>query len=203
MNPILRFAFLMLAATALVGTTSCGNNNDKKAASANLNSISSKKKGSTQNLPNYRYVDLDTIISRYNLAKDYSEQMLRLQANFESEGRKHQNSIGGFAKNMEDKYKNNGYLSEASFNQDQQKLAAMQNSAQKSMANLETNMQKQYMEAQQIVNDSIQAYINLYNASHGYDAIFIKSATLYINPALDITEEIVEGLNARYNKVKK
>lgn len=37
----------------------------------------------------------------------------------------------------------------------------------------------------------------------GYDAILFKAATLYINPALDITNEVVEGLNARYNKVKK
>lgn len=200
MNPILRFAFVLLTASLLVGASSCGN--DRKAANAPA-ATSSSKKASSKDLPNYRYVDLDTIISRYNLAKDYSEQMLRLQANFENEGRKHQNTIGGFAKNMEDKYKNNGYLSEASFNQDQQKLAAMQNSAQKTMASLENSMQKQYMEAQQIVNDSIQAYIDIYNAAHHYDAIFIKSATLYIDPALDITDEIVEGLNARYNKVKK
>ena len=38
--------------------------------------------------------------------------------------------------------------------------------------------------------------------THTYDAIFFKNATLYINPNLDITDEIVEGLNARYNKKK-
>lgn len=199
MNRIIRIALLMLAAIVMIGSSSCGNEQKKSTKT----SVAKKASKHEADLPNYRYVDLDTIIARYNLAKDYSEQMLRLQANFENEGRKHQNSIGGFAKNMEDKYKNNGYLSEASFNQDQQRLAAMQNSAQKTMANLENNMQKQYMEAQQIVNDSIQAYIEHYNSTHGYDAIFIKSATLYINPALDITDEIVEGLNARYNKVKK
>jgi outer membrane protein len=59
------------------------------------------------------------------------------------------------------------------------------------------------MKAQQSVNDSIQAFIKDYNASHGYDAILFKAATLYVNPALDITEEVIEGLNARYNKVKK
>jgi outer membrane protein len=104
---------------------------------------------------------------------------------------------------MEDKYKSNGYLSEASFNQDQQKLAGMQSSAQKSMEQLEASMQQQYMEAQKIVNDSIQKFIEVYNAQHGYDAILLKAATLYINPDLDITDEVVEGLNARYNKVKK
>lgn len=31
----------------------------------------------------------------------------------------------------------------------------------------------------------------------------MKAATLYINPALDVTDEVVKGLNERYNKVKK
>jgi outer membrane protein len=59
------------------------------------------------------------------------------------------------------------------------------------------------MKGQQAVNDSIKAFIAEYNKTRGYDAILIKNATLYINPALDITDEVVEGLNARYNKVKK
>ena len=53
------------------------------------------------------------------------------------------------------------------------------------------------------MNDSIEAFIKEYNKTRGYDAILFKAATLYINPALDITNEVVEGLNARYNKVKK
>ena len=57
--------------------------------------------------------------------------------------------------------------------------------------------------AQRTVNDSIQAFIKDYNKTRGYDAILYKNATLYINPDLDITSEVLEGLNARYNKVKK
>jgi outer membrane protein len=192
----------MCAILLVGGVSSCGDKAQDNTVASGAKKTA-KTDADTSNLPNYRYVDLDTVLSRYNLAKDYSEQMLRLQNNYESEGRKHQSSISGFAKGMEDKYKNNGYLTEASFNQDQQKLAGMQSSAEKAMAQLESNMQKQYMEAQKIVNDSIQKFIETYNAQHGYDAILLKAATLYINPALDITDEVVEGLNARYNKVKK
>ena len=58
-------------------------------------------------------------------------------------------------------------------------------------------------QAQQAVNDSIEAFVKEYNKTRGYDAILLKNATLFINPDLDITNEIVEGLNARYNKVTK
>lgn len=79
----------------------------------------------------------------------------------------------------------------------------MQNEAQRQVSTLENNMQKAMMDAQKTVNDSITKFIEEYNATRGYDAILYKNATLYINPALDITNEVVEGLNARYNKVKK
>lgn len=156
-----------------------------------------------QTLPNYRYVDLDTILSRYNLAKDYNEEMLRMQNNAESQMRQHQNKIQNFATTVQNKMQNNGYLSEASYKQDEQTMANMQNAAQQSMQSLQTNIAKAADQAQKTINDSINAFITDYNKTRGYDAILFKGATLYINPALDITDEVVEGLNARYNKVKK
>ena len=59
------------------------------------------------------------------------------------------------------------------------------------------------MEAQKTVNDSISSFIKEYNKKYGYDAILLKGATLYIDPRLDITDDVIKGLNARYNKVKK
>ena len=94
-------------------------------------------------------------------------------------------------------------LSEASLKQDQQKLASLQNDAQRSMASLQDNIAQAAAQAQKTINDSINAFIETYNKTRGYDAILFKAATLYINPQLDITDEVVEGLNARYNKVKK
>ena len=153
-------------------------------------------------LPNFRYVDLDSVLSNYNLAKDYNEEMLRMQTNLESEAKRHQNSLQSFAASVENKRQNNGYLSEASFNADMQQYNDMQNKAQRAVATLQNNFETAAMMAQKTVNDSIEAFIREYNMNKGYDAIFFKAATLYANPALDITQEVIEGLNARYNKVK-
>lgn len=177
---------------------SCGKDvktdNQKPAAAAATN---------VDALPNYRYVNLDSVLSKYNLAKDYNEEMLRMQTNMESEMKRHETSLQSFATSMQNKLQNNGYLSEESYKADQQKFNNMQASAQKSMATLQNNFASAADAAQKTVNDSIEAYVKDYNAQKGYDAILFKAATLYINPALDITDEIVEGLNARYNKVKK
>lgn len=153
-------------------------------------------------LPNYRFVDIDTVFVYYNLAKDYNDEMLRLQNNYENEVKRHQNSIQSFATNVEKKRQNNGYLSEQSLNADIQQLGTMQDNAQKAIANLQNNLLMADQQGRQTVTDSILAFINEYNMKKGYDAIFLKGATLCSNPSLDITAEVIEGLNARYNKVK-
>lgn len=195
--------FVTLAAAAMtallsLGFASCGEKKaETKAAPAKA------KNESTAVLPNYRYVDLDSVLNGYNLAKDYNEEMLRMQNNAESQMKQHQNKIQNFATTVQNKMQNNGYLSEASYKQDEQKMASMQNDAQRSMQTLQANIAQAAELAQKTINDSIEAFIKDYNKTRGYDAILFKGATLYINPELDITDEVLEGLNARYNKVKK
>lgn len=189
------FSLLSMA----IAMTSCGDKAEKK-------SPATQKKAKTEkvvDLPNYRYVDIDTVLSRYNLAKDYNEEMIRMQTNMENQAKQHQNQLQNKANAIQNKAQNNGYLSEASYNQDQKEFANMQEKAQRSLASLQSNFETSALEAQKNVNDSIEAFIQEYNKTRGYDAIFFKNATLYINPALDITDEVVEGLNARYNKVNK
>ena len=51
--------------------------------------------------------------------------------------------------------------------------------------------------------DSINNFIKLYNAEKQYDFILSNAGfdnLLYGNPAFNITGEIIEGLNKRYNK---
>lgn len=179
---------------------SCSKESEKSSTTEKL--ISSMVARSDSLLPNYRYVDLDSVLSKYNLAKDYNEEMLRMQTNMESEVKRHENSLQSFATSMQNKLQNNGYLTEASYKADQQQINDMQNKAQRAVAALQNNFESAAIMAQKTVNDSIEAFIRDYNMTKGYDAIFFKAATLYVNPALDITQEVIEGLNARYNKVK-
>ncbi|MCH5223657.1 MAG: OmpH family outer membrane protein [Muribaculaceae bacterium] len=193
------FLISLLALSGLI-FFACGSEDKKQEITEQtINEIIAK---ADSILPNYRYVDLDTVLAKYNLAKDYNEEMLRMQTNMENEVKRHDNSIKSFATTVQQKYQNNGYLTQESFDADQKKINDMQVNAQKAITNLQSNFETSVMQAQKTVNDSIEAFIKEYNMKKGYDAIFFKAATLYINPALDITNDVVEGLNARYNKVK-
>ena len=188
-----------LALTLLMTfVTSC---NDNKADKAADNKAPEAKEEVV--LPNYRYVDSDSVLAAYNLAKDYNEEMLRMQTNFENTARQRESAIQSEMNKMQQKMQNNGYLTEDSYRQDEQKLTKMQTNAQNEIAKLQNNILNAQMEAQKTVNDSISSFIKEYNKKYGYDAIHLKGATLYIDPRLDITDDVIKGLNARYNKVKK
>lgn len=191
------FSFLMVM-TVAVGTVSCNKEEGKDAKKT----TAAPKKDASQ-LPNYRYVDSDTLLAKYNLAKDYQEEMLRLQNNLDNAARQQQSSIEGLASQYQQKQQNNGYASQAEMERDMKTLQSKQASAENQLAQMQNNMQNQMAAAQQAVQDSIMNYIKEYNATKGYDAIFMKAATLYIDPALDITDEVLKGLNERYNKVNK
>ena len=134
MNKIQNRLLLAFMATAIAaaGATSCGGKEEanKPAAGAKAAKVDPSK------LPNYRYVDLDTLLSRYNLAKDYNEEMVRMQNNYESTVRSHQSRIQQFGTSVQQKMQNNGYLSEASYKADEQKMASMQNEAQRQVSTL-------------------------------------------------------------------
>ena len=149
---------------------------------------------------NIRYIDMDTLLTKYNLAKDVEDFVRQTTSNLEQQQRYRASEIQKFASQIEDKQRSGGYLTEESFNADMQKYQKMQYDAQNALAALQSKADEElYVQNRQLM-DSIQTFLVDYNKKYHYDAILMKSAGLYFNPSLDITQEVVEGLNARYNK---
>lgn len=190
---------LLVGALALF---SCSN--DKSQSSADKAARQSISKNSDKrDLPNYRYVDVDSVLVRYDLSKSYSEEMQRMQSNLENTLRAKENQLQQMGANFQKKLQNNGYSTQQEYENDQKTFANAQSQAQQEAMKLQENAAKKADEMQKAVTDSIESFIKEYNKTAGYDAIFMKAATLYIDPALDITDEVVKGLNERYNKSKK
>lgn len=187
---------VMLAAAACSKT-------DNASSSAVTSQVSSEKAEGTPTSINIRYIDEDSLSAHYNLAKDFKEASIRAYSKLESAQQSKAKEIQTFGTQIEEKMRANGYLSEASYKADVTKFNKMQESAQQYLANLQRNTEMELAQQQQQLSDSVQAFIKEYNKEKGYDAILFKAAGVYFNPSLDITDEIVDGLNARYNKVQK
>lgn len=150
---------------------------------------------------NIRYIDADSIAAHYNLAKDFKEAQLRQINKIDNAQRTRGSELQKLGNQIQQKINNNGYLSQESFQSDQETFNKKQAEAQNYIASLQREAEQEMIQQQIQLTDSIEAFIKEYNKKKGYDAILYKAAGVYFNPALDITKEVIEGLNKRYNKV--
>ena len=72
---LLRVSAMSFALCICFGLASCGSDAQKEAPAAKAASTPAK---SADALPNYRYVDLDTVLSKYNLAATSRRSHTRL-----------------------------------------------------------------------------------------------------------------------------
>ena len=182
----------LFAVVAFMAFTSCNEQPAAEAPKTNSEALENLK---------IRYIDEDSIMANYNLAKDINEAMLRRQNQFDAAQKQRSNEITKFGNAMQQKYQNNQYLTEEAFNADQAKLQKMQADAENYLANLQQSIQNELNQSQIQLLDSIDNFMKDYAKKKGFDMVLRKSATLFIDEKYDVTKEVVEGLNKRYNKV--
>ncbi len=187
---------LILGALVL-SAASCG----EKAAEAS--SVVADSTAVAAPVINIRYINADSVMSAYILAQQIAEESQRELLRYQQLEKQKQQEIQSLANSIQQKQQNNVYLTEASFNADMQKLNKMQQDAERTLGAQQQKIQTAMAAQQQRLNDSIYNFVQDYNAGKGYDAILMSEAGVYFNPALNVTAEIVEGLNARFNAGNK
>ncbi len=198
MNVITKIAKYSFIALAIMMFASCNKTGEK--GNVETKAVAAKTADGQAVI---RYIDGDSLMANYNLAKDINEAMLRRSNQLDNEQAKRGNEINRLGNEIQSKYKNNGYLTEESFNADQNRLAKMQNDAQTYLSKLQRDAQNEMLQYQIQLNDSVQNFIKVYAKQKGYDVILYKSAAVFIDSKYDVTKEVIEGLNKRYTKVEK
>lgn len=150
------------------------------------------------------YVNTDTLLAKYQYAIDMEQELLAYKDQQEAYGRQ---QMEKFQNDYQEYLKNGASMT---LTQQQQKEAELKQRAEK-MSTLEQELSAKILERQMSENtkllNAIFAYVREYNAANQqFDIILRKtfndSPTLYLNPAMDITDEIVKGLNEEYKQIK-
>ena len=149
-----------------------------------------------------RYVDADTLLKFYNLAKDYNESATRMQNQLDALQKAQEDKIRNLQASFAQKEKNNVYATNPQQAQaDQATYQNAMSAAQKAVANKQEEIAKILQENQKDLNDKINEFLKKYAKEKGYDMILNKAATFYIDPKYDVTSDVVEQLNKAYTKV--
>lgn len=159
-------------------------------------------------------VNTDSILTHYTLAVEasdklqsqYEESMVKLDTKakaFQKEYETFQKDVLDFQRKVEA----NAFLSRERAESEQAKLQKKEQqlmAKQQDLENLRQQLSADFMNQQAALTkqlqDSVQAYLREYNAD-GHIHLILNDAVLMNKVAgYDITDEVIEGLNARYAK---
>ena len=183
---------LFFAAIAALSMTACN-----KSGSNSADNGAEAEEGTGARIA---YVELDTLMSQYQLYKDYSELLNRKGNNIQKTLAKKQRTLEQHAAAMQKKYENNGFTTRDELERAQNNIQKEQNE----LAELADRLNQDFNEEQARINDeardSIQAFLKVYNKTKNYDYVMVKAGDnlLIANPRYDITNDVVKGLNKRY-----
>lgn len=149
------------------------------------------------------YVRIDTLIMQYDMYSDLRSSLeakaQTIQDDLSKKGRKLESDIKAF----ENQY-NKGLLTRSAAEQQQASLQQRQQDFQNLAQQKQYELQEEEIVLNNQVMDAIKTYLEEYNKDHNFAAILTTSDATNVvivgNPGLDITQEIVENLNAIYIK---
>lgn len=149
------------------------------------------------------YVDSDTLLAKYQYAIDLQEQLNKYketqEKSYAEQMTKFQNDYQNFIKTGENLTLSQQQAKESELKQRAERLSTLQEELASKV------IEKQMNSNIELLN-RIFAFVREYNAANQqFDIIlrktFTDSPSLYMNPGMDITDEIVEGLNKEYKEV--
>ena len=154
------------------------------------------------------YFDMDKVMSGYDYANDevskYETKAGGVSSDLERRRKKIEKDLADFQTKMD-----KGLLTQSVAQVQYQKLQE----AQQNFQNYALKKQQEMAEEQQVtmnkISNAIAEYVAEYNLDHGYAMILTTSGNVIsipvvtADPKLDITDELLEGLNAAYIKTKE
>ena len=151
------------------------------------------------------YVDLDSLRTNYNRAVDltaaFEAKASKAQKDLETRARRLQNEMMDFQEKVE-----KGLVTRSQAAELQAELERKSMNFQSQQQQKEAEMaEEQYVTANQIMY-AITEYLKKYNADYRYKMILTTTGgvpIMHADPALDITREVTDALNAEYAAEQK
>ena len=151
------------------------------------------------------YVEVDSLMTQYNFAKDYSVTLQKKSNNARNTLNQKGNALQAAMANFQQKLNNNGFQSREQAASQQAAIQRQQNDLQELQARLENELASETAKFNETLRDSLQNFLKAYNKDKKFDLILSKAGDniLMGNKKLDITQDVINGLNKRYKPTAK
>lgn len=146
------------------------------------------------------FVDIDSLLTNYEFSKNINKEMLRKEENMRMTLSEKAKEIQADIDDFTRKLQNNVYATQQRAEEEQARILKREEAYNKLTERLSSELAAESQKNNIILRDSINSFLKEYNKSAGYDLIISRLGDnlLYANEALDITKEVINGLNERY-----
>lgn len=147
-------------------------------------------------------VDIDTLASQYDYCIEGQKALEAKQNGFRNQLNAKGQALQRAMIDLQKKAQGGGFTNQAQAEQARTSLERQQQALQKYQETAEREMSKATEAYQKTLRDSLNSFLRTYNADGRFKVILSKSGdnVLYVDPAVDITHDVVTGLNQRYAK---
>jgi outer membrane protein len=150
------------------------------------------------------YVDLDSIQENYNY---YKEKMDEFERKKETADRDLNNAFQKIENERIAFVQKGNAITQVEAENFQREYTRKMQNLENQKKSLENNIQSEGVKTMEELKKKINEFLTEYNKEKGYSYIFSYSSTInilfYKDTALNITNEVVSGLNDAYNKTKE
>ena len=150
------------------------------------------------------YVDIDSLLSNYKFSVKLNNDMLRKTENAQLTLGEKAKSIQADMADFQKKLENNVFATRERAESEQARIVKRQEEYARLEQRLAGELAAEEQKNSIALRDSINNFMKEYNATHGYDIILsrIGENILFANESLNITKEVIDGLNKRYNEAE-
>ena len=147
------------------------------------------------------YVDYDSLLLKFNLAQEMQKELIRKEMSINNIIEKERKTLQEEAAAFETKVQNNVFATQERAQAEYEKIMKKDQELLQRSQTMIAEFEKESITKSSEVTQSIMDYIKAYNSDAKFDFILTKMGgnMLYANEALDITDEVVKGLNAKHS----
>lgn len=149
------------------------------------------------------YVDVDSLLANYLFYQDLVEEMTRKEENYRLALTEEYNKLQKEINDFQNKVQNNVYSSAERAESERNRLLKKQQALEEKSRQYSTDFDNEGAANSEKISEIVDNYIKKYNKTHGFDMIISKASLLFADEALNITSEILDGLNAEYKSDDK
>lgn len=183
--------------------TACNTDQKPQATGTATPSAASTDSLATAGTAEIVYINSDSLLSKYEYFKD---ARTRFQSKTEKAEKDLQSKAAAFEKEVQNYQRTGGNMTVEQRASTEQKLAQRQQQLQQQSQTTGNQLATEEAEEMKKIYDRVEAYLQKLSQEKGYKMVLTysrgQSAILYGDNSLDITEEVLTGLNSEYDTEK-